>query len=137
MARRRGSYEYGRRRRPRAVWAALITATVLSLLIVAWVLLPVLGLIGAADATTIGALRVPTGAIAASIIISYLIGLAFLALTFVSRVGAIAWITGVAAVIATTVGSVWPLVATAISSVTQAQDILPFIQKILGRVVGT
>ncbi|WP_119870357.1 hypothetical protein [Frondihabitans sp. 762G35] len=125
-----------RRRRPRSVWAALITGTVLCVAIVAGILLPVLGLIGAADATTIGALDVPVGAVTASIVISYLVALVFLALTYASRIGAVSWITAVAAVIATLVGSVWPLVATALASVTQVQDTIPFIQKLIGQVTG-
>lgn len=133
---RTSSIGSGRTRRPRAVWAALITGVVLCVAIVAGILLPVLGLIGAADATTIGALRVPVGAITASIVISYLIGLGFLALTFVSRIGALAWITAVAAVIATLVGSIWPLVATAFASVGQVQDVIPFIQDLIGQITG-
>lgn len=125
-----------RRRRPRAVWAALITGAVLSVIVVVGVLLPVLGLIGAADATTVGVLRVPVGAIAASIVISYLIALGLLLLTFVSRYGPLAWITAVAAVIATLVGSLWPLVATAFASVAQVQDVIPFIEDLVGRVTG-
>ncbi|RFA08193.1 hypothetical protein B7R54_02380 [Subtercola boreus] len=125
-----------RRRRSRAVWAALITGVVLCILIVAGVLLPVLGLIGAADATTIGALNVPVGAIIASIVISYLVALGFLALTFVSRIGALAWIAATAAVIATLVGSVWPLVATALSSVSQIENVIPFIQQLITQVTN-
>lgn len=125
-----------RRPRPRAVWAALATAVVICALIVIGVLLPVLGLIGTADATTIGALRVPVGAITASIVVSYLVGLGFLVLTFLSRWGALAWITAVAAVIATLIGSVWPLIATAFASVDQAQQVVPFIERLIERVTG-
>lgn len=125
-----------RRRRPRAVWAALVTGAVVSVIVVAGVLLPVLGLIGAADATTVGVLRVPVGAIAASIAISYVVALVLLLLTFVSRVGPLAWITAVAAVVATLVGSVWPLVATALASVAQVQDVVPFIEDLVSRVTG-
>ena len=38
-----------RRRRPRAVWAATLTGAIVSAVVVVGVLLPVLGLIGAAD----------------------------------------------------------------------------------------
>ncbi|WP_291053189.1 hypothetical protein [Herbiconiux sp.] len=124
------------RSRSRAVWAALITGVALCIIIVAGVLFPVLGLIGAADATTIGALNVPVGAIAASIAISYLVALGFLALTAVSRIGALAWITATAAVIATLIGSVWPLVATALASVDQVQSIIPFIQQLVAQVMN-
>jgi branched-subunit amino acid permease len=47
--------------RPRAVRAAFITSTAICLLVVAGVLLPVLGLIAAADGGTAGALNVPSG----------------------------------------------------------------------------
>lgn len=130
------SFSAGQRRRPRAVWAALITGVIVSVVIVAGILLPVLGLIGAADATTFGALRVPVGAITAAIVISYLVGLGFLVLTLVARIGALAWITAVAAIIATLVGSVWPLVATAFASVDQVQDVIPLIQQLIGQFTG-
>ncbi|SMH48664.1 hypothetical protein SAMN06295885_3091 [Rathayibacter oskolensis] len=126
----------GSRRKPRAAWAAFATGVVVSALIVVGVLLPVLGLIGAADATTVGALDVPVAAITVSIVISYLIGLAALALAFVSRNAALAWVAAVAAVVATLIGSIWPLVATAFASVDQAQDIVPFLQDLIGRVTG-
>lgn len=125
-----------RRRRPRAAWAALITAVILCGGIVAGVLLPVLALIGGVGATTFGALHIPVGTITLSIVLSYLVGLGFLVLTFVVRFGALAWITGVAAVIATLVGSLWPLVATAFASVSQIQDVIPFIQELIGRITG-
>lgn len=125
-----------RRRRPRAAWAALITAVILCGLTVVGVLLPVLALIGSVGATTFGALHIPVGTITLSIVLSYLVGLGFLVLTFVVRFGALAWITGVAAVIATLVGSLWPLVATAFSSVSQIQDVIPFIQELIGRITG-
>jgi hypothetical protein len=122
--------------RPRAVWAALVTAIVLCALIVGGVLLPVLGLIGAADATTVGALDVPVGAITLSIVISYAIALLFLVLAFISRVGALSWIAAVAAVVATLVGSTWPLVATAIASVGQISEVVPFIQQLIAQVAN-
>ncbi len=125
-----------RRRRPRAAWAALITAVILCGLTVVGVLLPVLALIGSVGATTFGALHIPVGTITLSIVLSYLVGLGFLVLSFVARFGALAWITGVAAVIATLVGSLWPLVATAFSSVSQVQDVIPFIQELIGRITG-
>jgi hypothetical protein len=122
------------RRRPRAVWAAVVTGVVVCLLMVVGVMLPVLGLIAGADATTVGALDVPVGAIAASIVICSIVALGFLALAFVSRNGALSWVAAVAAVIATLIGSVWPLVATGMSSVGQVQDLIPFIQQLIERV---
>ncbi|PPG49456.1 hypothetical protein C5C24_12700 [Rathayibacter sp. AY2B3] len=127
---------YGTRRKPRAAWIALATGVVLSFVVVVAVLLPVLGLIGAADGTTAGALDVPVGAIVLSIVISYAVGLACLALAFVSRNAALAWIAAVAAVIATLIGSIWPLIATGFASVDQAKDVIPFIQDLIARVRG-
>lgn len=128
---------YGRHPKPRSAWTALIVAVVLCAVIVVGVLLPVLGLIGGVGATTFGTLRIPVGAITASIVISYLIGLGFLALTFLARFGALAWITAVAAIIATLVGSLWPLFATAFASVAQVQDVIPFVQELIGRITGS
>jgi hypothetical protein len=130
------SFSGGGRRRPRAVWFALGTGLVLSAVVVAGVLLPVLGLIGAVGATTFGTLHIPVGSITAAIVISYLIALLFLVLTCLSKFGPVAWITAVAAVVATLVGSVWPLVATALASVNQVQDVIPFIQELIGKVTG-
>lgn len=125
-----------RRRKPRSAWIALIVAVILCAVIVGGVLLPVLGLIGGVGATSFGALRIPVGTITASLVISYLIGLGFLVLTFLARFGALAWITAVAAIIATLVGSLWPLFATAFASVAQVQDVIPFVQELIGRVTG-
>ena len=123
-------------RRPvsRAVWAARITGTTLCALVVVGILLPVLGLIGAADAATIGALRVPVGAVVASIAISYWVALVLLIAAFVLKHAPLAWVAAVAAVVATLVGSVWPLVATAFASVQQVQDVVPFIQHLIEQV---
>lgn len=130
------SYGGSRFGRPRAVWAALITGIVVSALVVLGVLLPNLGLIGAADATTLGVLDVPVGQIALAVVISYAIGLVLLALTFASRNGALAWILSVAAIVATLVGSVAPLVVTAFASVDQAGQVIPFILQLIGSVTG-
>ena len=125
-----------RRRRPRAVWAATVTGAVVSGIVVIGVLLPALGLVGAADATTVGQLDVPAGLIALGIVISFAVGLAMLAVAALTRSGVVAWVAAVAAVVATLVGSVWPLVATTIASVDQAQDAIPFVQDLIGRVLG-
>ncbi|WP_043668689.1 hypothetical protein [Clavibacter michiganensis] len=125
-----------RRRRPRAVWAAMLTGASVSAVVVVGVLLPVLGLIGAADATTAGQLDVPVGLIALGIVIPLVVGLATLAVAAVTRSGVVAWIAAVSAVIATLVASAWPLVATTIASVDQVQDAIPFVQDLIGRVLG-
>ncbi|RIJ56663.1 hypothetical protein [Clavibacter phaseoli] len=125
-----------RRRRPRAVWAATLTGAIVSAVVVVGVLLPVLGLIGAADATTAGQLDVPVGLIALGIVISLVVGLAMLAIAAMTRSGVVAWVAAVSAVVATLVGSAWPLVATTIASVDQVQDAIPFVQDLIGRVLG-
>lgn len=125
-----------RRRRPRAVWAATLTGAIVSAVVVVGVLLPVLGLIGATDATTAGQLDVPVGLIALGIVISLVVGLAVLAVAAMTRSGVVAWIAAVSAVVATLVGSAWPLVATTIASVDQVQDAIPFVQDLIGRVLG-
>ena len=120
-----------RRPRPRAVWAALITSTIVCLVIVVGVLIPVLTLIGAADGGTAGALDVPVGGIVAAIAIGYILALVLLALIIKVRNGALAWILGVAAVVSTLLVSLWPLVAVAIAGVDQVQDVVPFIQDLI------
>jgi len=120
-----------RRPRPAAVWAALVTGAVLCVSTVVFVLLPVLGLIGAADGSTVGALDVPVGSIAVALVIGLGLALVLLALIVATRNGAVAWVLAVAAVISTLVVSVWPLVATAFAAVGQAGDVIPFIQGLI------
>jgi hypothetical protein len=124
-----------RRPRPRAVWAALITSTIVCLLIVVGVLIPVLTLIGAADGGTAGALDVPVGRIVAAIAIGYVLALVLLGLVVTVRNGPLAWILGVAAVVSTLLVSLWPLVAVAIAGVDQVQDVVPFIQDLVRQYV--
>jgi succinate dehydrogenase hydrophobic anchor subunit len=126
----------GSRPRPRAVWAATITGLVLVVLVVAGVLLPVLGLIGAADGATAGALDVPVGPIGLALLVGYALALLFLLGSARSRNGALAWVLSVSAVIAATLVSVWPLLAVALAGVDQAGDVVPFIQDLIARVTG-
>ena len=123
-----------RRPRPAAVWAALVTGAVLCVSTVVFVLLPVLGLIGAADGSTVGALDVPVGSIAVTLVIGLGLALVLLALIVATRNGAVAWVLAVAAVISTLVVSLWPLVATAFAAVGQAGDVIPFIQGLIEQV---
>lgn len=120
---------YGARPRPRAVWAAAITGVVLLVLIVVGVLIPILGLIGAADGATVGALRVPVGGI--------VVALLFLLGCVRSRNGALSWVLAVAAVISALLVSLWPLLAVAFAGVDQASDVVPFIQDLIRRVTGS
>lgn len=123
-----------RRPRPAAVWAALVTGAVLCVSTVVFVLLPVLGLIGAADGSTVGALDVPVGSIAVALVIGLGLALVLLALIVATRNGAVAWVLAVGAVISTLVVSLWPLVATAFAAVGQAGDVIPFIQGLIEQV---
>ncbi|MFB2557431.1 hypothetical protein [Herbiconiux liangxiaofengii] len=132
----RGTRSWGSGRRPRAVWAAFVTAAVLVALVVAGVLLPVLGLIGAAAGGTGGTLRIPVGQIAVALAIGYGLALLLLVLCIRRRNGVLAWILGVAAIVAVLVVSVWPLVAVAISGASQAQDVIPQIQQIITQFSG-
>lgn len=132
LHRRRSAY---RERRPRAVWAALVTAAVLVLMVLLGVLLPVLGLIGAADGLTVGQLDVPVGRIAIAIVVGYGLALGLLALCFRSRSGPVAWVLGVAAVVSALLVSLWPLLAVALAGVDQVQDVVPFLQRLIGRVL--
>ena len=126
----------GSRPRPRAVWAAAITGLVLLVIVLVGVLLPVLGLIGAADGATAGALDVPVGPIALALVIGYVLALLFLLGSARSRNGALAWVLSVSAVVSATLVSVWPLLAVALAGVDQAGDVIPFIQDLIARVTG-
>lgn len=123
------------RRRGPAVYAAFITALVVCLLVVAGVLVPVLTLIGTADGLTAGALRVPVLQIAAAITIGSLLAVVLLVLCVRRRSGPAAWVLGVAAVISMLLVSLWPLVAVAIAGVGQAEDVIPFIQRLVTTVL--
>lgn len=70
--------------RPRAVWIALVAAPTAIVVIALGVLVPVLALVGSADATTVGALDVPVGGIAVALLIGY--GLAVLLSLAIARV---------------------------------------------------
>ncbi|WP_233550074.1 hypothetical protein [Clavibacter lycopersici] len=124
------------RRRPRATRAAAVTGLVVAAVVVVAVLLPVLGFIGAADAATAGQLDVPVTLIALGVGVSLLVALVTLGIAARTRDGRVAWIAAVSTVVATLVGSTWPLVATSIASVDQVQDAIPFVQDLIGRVLG-
>lgn len=126
----------GSRPRPRAVWAAAVTGLVLVVLIVVGILLPVLGLIGAADGATAGALDVPVGSIAVALLIGYVLALLLLLVCVRTRNGALAWVLSVAAVVSATLVSLWPLLAVALAGADQTTEIVPFIQDLIARVTG-
>lgn len=124
------------RPRPRAVWAAAVTGAVLVLLILVGLLLPILGLIGAADGATAGALDVPVGSIVVALLVGYVLALLFLLVSVRSRNGAFSWVMSVAAVIAALLVSLWPLLAVALAGVDQTTEVIPFIQDLIARVAG-
>ncbi|CAQ00518.1 hypothetical protein ACR8AL_11760 [Clavibacter sepedonicus] len=124
------------RRRLRATHAAAVTGLVVVLVVVVVVLLPVLGFIGAADAATVGQLDVPVTLIALGVGVSLVVAVVMLVVSARTRDGRVAWVAAVSAVVATLVGSAWPLVATVIASVDQVQDAIPFVQDLVGRVLG-
>ena len=123
--------------RPRAVWAAFVTSLVICIVIVVGVLLPVLGLVAAADGSTAGALNVPVGQIVLALLVGYLLALALLVVAVRVRRGAVAWVLGVAAVVSTLLVSVWPIVVTAIAGADQARDVIPTLQQIIGQITGS
>ncbi|MDA3805451.1 hypothetical protein [Clavibacter sp. CT19] len=125
-----------RRRRPRSARAAAVTALVAAIVVVAVVLLPVLGFVGAADAATAGQLDVPVTLIALGVGVSLVVALVMLGIAARTRDGRVAWVAAVSAVVATLVGSAWPLVATVIAGVDQVQDAIPFLRDLVGHVLG-
>ena len=117
--------------RNRVVWAARITGGVVCVIVLVAIYLPVLALLGSASAATVGAVRIPVAAIAASTLICFVVVIGFLVLAFKSRRGAIAWIAAIAAVIAALIGSLWPLVAAAFASATQTGSVISSVQRLL------
>ncbi|WP_414171945.1 hypothetical protein [Clavibacter tessellarius] len=116
--------------------AAAVTGLVVGIVVVVVVLLPVLGFLGAADAATAGQLDVPVTLIALGVGVSLVVALVMLGIAARTRDGRVAWVAAVSAVVATLVGSGWPLVATVIASVGQVQDAIPFLRDLVGRVLG-
>ena len=117
------------RPRPRSVWFALGTGAVAVILVAVTVLLPLLGVIGAASGAA-WFVRVPFGTITGVVIAGYLLSAGLLVLTAISRRGQIAWILAVAAAVAAFVVSLYPAVAAAIAGTEQAGDVIPFITEL-------
>lgn len=134
MLRGRRSRSTGRRR-PAAAWAPLTASALLVVAVLLGVLLPVLTLIGAADGLTAGVLDVPAGSIAIAVVIGFGLAAVLLLLCFRARSGPTAWVLGVAAVVSALLVSLWPLVAVALAGVDQVQDVVPFLQRLIGRVL--
>lgn len=133
MARRATSAS--RASRPRAVWIALIAAPTAIVMIALGVLVPVLALIGSADASTVGALDVPVGGIAVALLIGY--GLAVLLTLVIARVrsAGLAWTLAISAATSALLVSVWPLIATAIAGAGQAAEFGPLLGELIGGVL--
>ena len=117
--------------RNRAVWAARITGGVACVIVLFGIYLPVLALLGSASAATVGAVRVPVAAIAASTLICFVVVTGFLVLAFRIRRGAIAWIAAIAAIVAALIASLWPLLAAAFASATQTENVIASVQRLL------
>lgn len=118
--------------RPRAVWLALLAAPTAVVMIAFGVLVPVLALIGSADASTVGALDVPVGGIAVAVLIGY--GLAVLLTLVIARVRSpgLAWTLAISAAMSALLVSVWPLIATAIAGAGQAAEVGPVLGELIG-----
>lgn len=119
-----------RRRLPTRIVAALVGAA-LVLANGLLVLVPVLGLVGAAAGAG-PVLQVPYGAIAVAIVVGFLVAIACVALAAVARRDWLAWTLVVAAFVASLLGSTWPIVATASAAVDRVGDVIPFIAELIG-----
>ncbi|BDZ51364.1 hypothetical protein GCM10025867_36050 [Frondihabitans sucicola] len=117
---------FDRRHRPRSVWFAFGTGSVLSLVIAFGVLLPLLGLVGASLAAA-PVVHIPLARIAVTLVAGYLLALGLLVWTARRRHGPVAWFFAVAAVICTLVISVSPALAVALTAVHTGGEVIPFI----------
>lgn len=117
---------FGERRRDRSVWFALGGGIGATALVALLVLAPVVSLV----AGSVGAewfVDVPVGRIGVVVVAGYLLAAGLLALILRTRRGPVGWVLAVAAVIAATVVSLYPMVAVA-SAVTEGLgDIVPFV----------
>ena len=129
----RNSYRFvdSEPRRRRATVIARLTGSLVCAIIVVGVYVPVMGLLGSVGAATIGAVRVPFGAIVLSTAITFAVAIGFLVLAFRTRIAALAWVSAVAAAVACLIGAVWPLVGTAFASATQTENVIETIQRLL------
>ncbi len=120
-------------RRARGVLAAAVISLIAVALIATTVLLPIIGLIAGADASTAGLLDVPVLAIAAGCGAALLVVVIALLLSASRRSAGAAWVWGVVAMAAALAGSLHPLVAVGAASVEQASQIGPFIADLVAR----
>ncbi|MGQ7297500.1 hypothetical protein [Quadrisphaera sp. KR29] len=97
------------------------------------VLVPVLGLVGAA-ASAGPVLSVPVGSITAVVVLGFLVALGLLVAAAVSRPTWLAWGLVAVAVLVALAASVWPIIATADQAVDRARDIWPWIQQLVQQV---
>ncbi len=122
-----------RRRHARGSLIAAAVSLIIVVAIVGAVLLPVLGLIAAADASSAGLLDVPMLAIAAGCLVALVLVVVALLLAVSRRSTTAAWVWGVVAMAAALAGSLHPLVAVGAASVEQASQIGPFIADLVAR----
>jgi hypothetical protein len=97
------------------------------------VLGPVLGLVG--TATSLGpVLQVLGVAIAVAIVVGFLVAIGCVVLAGIARRAWLSWTLVVAAWVASLVGSIWPLVATAGAAVDRAGEVIPWILDLIQQV---
>jgi hypothetical protein len=121
-----GRTRYSERGRPRSVWIALGVGVGATVLVALLVLAPVVSLL----AGVLGAERfveVPVVGIGAVVVAGYLLAAGLLALIIRVRHGAIAWVLAVAAVIAATIVSLYPVLGVAAALTDRVGDIVPLV----------
>jgi hypothetical protein len=120
------------KRRPRSVWFALGTGVIVTVVVATVVLVPVIGLVASAAAAA-PFVDFPFGAMIVAVVGGYALAAGFLALILRVRRGALAWICAVAAVIAASIVSIYPLAASAIAAANQAGETIPTVVEWVGR----
>ncbi|PPF61926.1 hypothetical protein C5E11_13730 [Clavibacter michiganensis] len=120
------------RHRPRSVWFALGTGVIVTVIVAAVVLVPVIGLVTSAAAAA-PLVDFPVGGMIATVVGGYALAAGFLALILRIRRGALAWICSVAAVVAAVIVSIYPLAASAIAVANQAGETIPTVVEWVGR----
>jgi len=112
--------------RPRAVWFAFGTGIICCLAVTIFVLAPVLSLIGTGLAF-VPFIQLPVAQIVAATLGGYAFVLGLLALTGLSRNGALSWILTIVATMSCLTVSIYPLFAVAFAAVDNAGDAIPWI----------
>jgi len=109
---------------------AVAVGAVLVVLTAAFVLLPVLGLVGAAAGTG-PVVDVPVIGSAVGVLLGLVLALVLLVGGWRSRRTAVAWVLAVLAWLVSLAGCLWPLVATASAAADRARDVWPTVLEIV------